>query len=194
MAFTLPTNLYQSSYSGWDPSSRGGFLNQLQGQVMNPQKWGGDIDYGVADRVGGYFQPAMQATTNAYNTASSSLPAYYSSQLEPRLQATLNKMAGRGLGTGSTPGQEMMGAAAGDVGTNVMGMQAGLQGQKAGALSQLGGAQAGAQTGIINQMLGMGGYGRSNMANLLGQVGTERTSSNPFQPYQAYLNFMQGMM
>ena len=192
--FEIPMDKYRSSYSGYDPEYRTSMLEGMSG--WEPGKG--------SDRITDYYAPSYGKIDETFNSASGRVPGYYDkagaslpkmfqNQLAPALQTSLNDLARRNILKSSVAG-EALGETGRRVSSDILGLQTGLAGQEAGAMSNLETGKA----GILSQLAGAesgdkAAYDRL-LPGFLSSMGHVSTSEDPFQPVQAYLNLIEQMI
>jgi hypothetical protein len=191
--FNIPTDKYQSSYSGFDQGIKNQWLPQLM-QSFNKQPSFGfsDIDKYVK-RAGDAYEPAFNAVKGTFSKARESLPGLYNKALIPGTQNVLNRLSARGV-MPSSMGTDAVANMGRNIAGDVAGHQTNLYGQEAGLLSQLASHQAGAQNQVMSNLLGSI-LGRETgdkglLAQLLSNIGSYSESSSPLQPYQLMANLL----
>ena len=124
--FEIPTDVYSRSYTGFDPEYRSGMLEKMSG--WEPGKGSERItDYYAPSygKVGETFDTARSKVPGYYAKAGESLPQMYQQQLAPALQSSLNELARRNMLRSSVAG-EALGETGRRVGSDILGLQAGL--------------------------------------------------------------------
>lgn len=174
----IPTDKYQTSFSGFDPQAIGGgrltsWMDQLS-RAPSPSN------------IANQYAPAYGQVSGAFSRAREGLPELYSQELQPRTQSALNQLAGRGM-LNSTVTSEALANMARNLQRDVGGMQTQLAGQEAGALAQLASAEAAQKASL---------FGRQNelLASLIPQIGRYSMSQDPLQPYQLMASLMARLM
>lgn len=190
--FTIPTDVYSSSSSGFDPAYN--MIDKMS--AWEPGKG--------SDKKTEFFQPAYSKVGEAFDTARTNVPGYYGkagaslpqmyqNQLEPALQKTLNSLVGRNM-LRSSVSSEALGQTGKGVAKDILNLQTGLAGQEAGAMTNLEVGRA----GILSQLAGQEAAAKSGYADLMpgfmGDIGRYSESSDPFQPIQSYLNLIEQLM
>lgn len=192
--FEIPMDKYKQSYTGFDPSYKTGVMDKMS--EWEPGKGSDRItDYYAPSygKIGETFDTARSNVPGYYDKASQALPQMYQQQLGPALQKSLNDLARRNMLSSSVAG-EALGETGRRVGSDILGLQAGLSGQEASAMTGLESGRA----GILSQLAGTeagekAAYDRL-MPGFLGSIGQVGTSEDPFQPVQAYLNMIEKMI
>lgn len=192
--FEIPTDKFSRSYTGFDPEYRTSMLDKMSG--WEPGKGSDRITEYYAPsygKVGSTFGQAESQVPGYYDKARGSLPGMYKKQLAPALQTSLNELARRNILKSSVAG-ESLGETGRRIGSDILGLQAGLAGQEAGEMSSI----AKGKAGILSQLAGAesaekAAYDRM-MPGFIGDVGQYSMSEDPFQPIQAYLNMIEKMI
>lgn len=192
--FNIPTDVYQKSYSGFDPKIKSQLLPQLTQQFGQQPLFGyGDIDRYVK-KASDAYKPAFGMVSGAFSKARESLPALYRNTLIPSTQNVLNNLVSRGI-LNSSMGSDAISNMNRRVAGDIAGRQAGLYGQEADILSRLAGMQAGAgnqlMVDLLGQILNRESRNKGLLAGLLSDMGRYNESSSPFQPYQAMIDLLQ---
>ena len=185
--FNIPTDKYQSSYSGFDKSMKNQLLSQLTQAFGKKPSFGyGDIDK-YTEKAGDAYAPALDAVKSTFSKARESLPGLYHNALIPGTQNVLNRLSARGV-MPSSMGTDAISNMSRNVAGDVAGQQSSLYGQEAGMLGQLSGQQAGAQnqlmSSLLSQILGRESGDKGLLTQLLSNMGSYSESSSPLQPYQ----------
>ena len=192
--FNIPTDVYEKSYSGFDPKIKSQLLPQLTQQFgQQPSLGYGDINRYVK-KASDAYKPAFGMVSGAFSKARESLPALYRNALIPSTQNVLNNLSSRGI-LNSSMGSDAISNMSRRMAGDVAGQQAGLYGQEADILSQLAGTQAEAgnqlMANLLGQILGRESGDKGLLAGLLSDMGKYRESSSPFQPYTAMIDLLK---